>query len=57
VRWKTQHRFLPQNLMGQAIGYARRQWPALLVFLADSRLEIAHIPNENTILHGARSCA
>ena len=49
VRLKTQPRFLPQSLMGQAIGYALNQRPALLVFLADGRLEIENNLIENAI--------
>jgi len=33
-------RVLPQSLLGRAVGYARNQWPKLLVFLEDGRLEI-----------------
>jgi transposase len=40
VRLKTKRRFLPQSLMGKAIDYALSQWPSLLVFLEDGRLEI-----------------
>ena len=49
VRLKTTHRFLPRSLMGKAIDHALRQWPALLVFLADGRLEIDNNLIENAI--------
>jgi len=45
VRLKTAHRFLPQSLMGKAIDYALGQWPGLLVFLEDGRLEIGRVEN------------
>jgi transposase len=49
VRLKTRHRFLPRSLMGKAIDYALGQWPALLVFLKDGRLEIDNNLVENAI--------
>jgi transposase len=49
VRLKTAHRYLPQSLMGKAIDYALRQWPALLVFLDDGRLEMDNNLVENAI--------
>ena len=49
VRLKTKHRFLPRSLMGKAIGYALNQWPALLLFLEDGRLEIDNNLIENAI--------
>ena len=49
VRLKTQRRFLPRSLMGKAIDYALNQWPALLVFLGDGRLEIDNNLIENAI--------
>ena len=49
VRLKTQRRFLPRSLMGKAIDYALNQWPALLVFLEDGRLEIDNNLIENAI--------
>jgi transposase len=49
VRLKTRHRFLPRSLMGKAIDYALAQWPALLVFLDDGRLEIDNNLVENAI--------
>jgi transposase len=49
VRLKTSKRYLPQSLMGKAINYALNQWPALLVFLEDGRLEIDNNLVENAI--------
>jgi len=49
VRLKTKHRFLPRSLMGKAIDYALNQWPALLIFLEDGRLEIDNNLVENAI--------
>jgi transposase len=49
VRLKTRRRFLPRSLMGKAIDYALNQWPALLVFLEDGRLEIDNNLIENAI--------
>jgi transposase len=49
VRLKTRRRFLPRSLMGQAIDYALKQWPALLLFLEDGRLEIDNNLIENAI--------
>jgi transposase len=49
VRLKSLRRYLPQSLMGKAIGYALNQWPSLLVFLEDGRLEIDNNLVENAI--------
>ena len=49
VRLKTKHRFLPRSLMGKAVDYALNQWPSLLVFLEDGRLEIDNNLIENAI--------
>ena len=49
VRLKTSRRFLPRSLMGAAINYALSQWPALLVYLDDGRLEIDNNLIENAI--------
>lgn len=49
VRLKLKRRFLPQNLMGKAIDYALGQWPALLAFLEDGRVEIDNNLIENAI--------
>ncbi len=49
LRWKTSHRFLPRSLMGAAIDYALGQWPTLLVYLEDGRLEIDNNLLENAI--------
>ena len=49
VRLKTKRRFLPQSSIGKAIEYALSQWPGLLVFLGDGRLEIDNNRVENAI--------
>jgi transposase len=49
LQWKTKHRFLPRSLMGAAIDYAIGQWPTLLVYLRDGRLEIDNNLLENAI--------
>jgi hypothetical protein len=49
LRLKFRRRFLPQSLMGKAIGYALSQWASLLVFLNDGRLEIDNNRIENAI--------
>jgi transposase len=49
LRLKAKRRFLPRSLMGRAIDYALAQWPALLVFLGDGRLEIDNNLIENAI--------
>jgi hypothetical protein len=49
VRLKTKRRFLPRSLMGGAIDYALSQWPSLLLFLEDGRLEIDNNLLENAI--------
>jgi len=49
VRLKNGRRLLPQSSIGKAIDYALRQWPGLLVFLGDGRLEIDNNRVENAI--------
>lgn len=49
VRFKTQGRFLPKSLIGQAIDYALGHWAALLVYLGDGRVEIDNNLVENAI--------
>ena len=49
VRLKTSRRFLPRSLMGAAVDYALTQWPTLLVYLDDGRLEIDNNLIENAI--------
>ena len=49
VRLKIKRHYLPRSLMGKAIDYALNQWPALLVFLEDGRLEIDNNLLENAI--------
>lgn len=40
---------LPKSALGQAIGYGRHQWPKLLVFLQDGRLELDNNRSERSI--------
>jgi transposase len=49
LRLKTARRFLPRSLMGQAIDYALAQWPSVLLFVSDGRLEIDNNLVENAI--------
>lgn len=42
-------RVLPKSALGQAVNYALRQWPKLLVFLEDGRLELSNNRAERTI--------
>jgi transposase len=49
VRLKIKRRYLPRSLMGKAIDYALSQWPALLIYLDDGRLEIDNNLVENAI--------
>ena len=49
VRLKMKNRYLPQSLMGKAINYALGQWPSLLDFLENGRLEIDNNLVENAI--------
>jgi transposase len=46
---KLQPRYLPQSLMGQAIGYALNQWPVLERFLEHGEVEIDNNLVENAI--------
>lgn len=46
---KLQSRYLPQSLMGQAIGYTLNQWPALERFLNHGEVEIDNNLVENAI--------
>jgi transposase len=46
---KLQPRYLPQSLMGQAIGYALNQWPLLKQFLDHGEAEIDNNLVENAI--------
>ncbi len=48
-RFQTVKRFLPQSGMGKAISYALNQWPFLLEFLKDGRIEIDNNLVENAI--------
>jgi transposase len=46
---KLLSRYLPQSLMGQAIGYALNQWPMLVRFLEHGEVEIDNNLVENAI--------
>ena len=48
-RLKAAKRYLPQSLMGKAINYALDEWPSLLVFLENGRIEIDNNLVENAI--------
>lgn len=39
----------PQSLTGKAISYTQKQWPKLLTYLADGRLEISNNRMERAI--------
>jgi transposase len=49
VRLKASHRYLPQSLLGQAIGYALGQWQTLTGYLDNGQLEIDNNLVENAI--------
>ena len=42
-------RYFPQNAMGKAITYALEQWPQLLAYIEDGRIEIDNNIVENAI--------
>lgn len=46
---KTRPRVAPQSLLGEALGYALNQWPTLLTYLEDGRLEIDNNATERDI--------
>jgi hypothetical protein len=46
---KVRSRFLPQSNLGKALEYILEQWPALLRFAEDGRLEIDNNEVENAI--------
>ena len=46
---KLRGRFLPQSNLGRAFAYVLEQWPALLRFAEDGRLEIDNNEVENAI--------
>ena len=48
-RWKAQHTFLPQSLMGKAITYTLTLWSHLQVYLEDGRAYIDNNQVENAI--------
>jgi hypothetical protein len=45
----TESQTLPQSILGKAIGYCRNQWPKLIVFLEDGRLELHNNRAERSI--------
>ena len=47
--WQKDRRILPKSLLGQAIAYALGQWPSLLLYLDDGRVEIDNNLVENAI--------
>lgn len=49
LSWQKQKRFLPQSLMGRAIGYALGQWHSLLLYLENGQVEIDTNLVENAI--------
>ncbi|MBX7209432.1 MAG: IS66 family transposase [Verrucomicrobiaceae bacterium] len=46
---QASHRHRPRSLTGEALSYALNQWPKLLVFLGDGRVQIDSNLVENTI--------
>jgi len=46
---KLQPRYLPKSLLGEAIGYALKQWPLLVGFLEQGEVEIDNNLVENAI--------
>jgi transposase len=49
AKLKDSHRHLPQSNMGKAINYALKQWPQLVKYLEDGRVEIDNNLVENSI--------
>lgn len=47
--WLTKQSVPPKTLLGKAIGYALREWPRLLVYTTDGRLNIDNNLVENAI--------
>lgn len=50
-RWldKTLHNTLPKGLLGKALNYLHKNWPKLIVYIEDGRLNIDNNPAENAI--------
>ena len=46
---KTRPRVAPKSLLGEALGYALTQWPTLVTYLEDGRLEIDKNATERDI--------
>jgi transposase len=49
LRVKIKRAPLPQSPLGKAIDYAQKQWPGLIAYLEDGRVEIDNNPVENSI--------
>jgi len=47
--WLTKQSVPPKTLLGKAIGYALREWPRLLVYTTDGRLNVDNNLVENAI--------
>lgn len=47
--WLAKQDVNPESLLGKAVGYARKEWPRLLVYLEDGRLCIDNNDVENAI--------
>ncbi len=47
--WVAKQDVNPQSLLGKAIGYLKSEWPRLIVYLEDGRLNIDNNPVENAI--------
>lgn len=47
--WLDRQSVPPQTLLGKAIGYTQKQWPRLLVYIEDGRLNIDNNGVENAI--------
>jgi transposase len=52
LRVKTKRAPLPQSPLGKAIDYAQKQWPGLIAYLEDGRVEI-----DNNLCYAARGIA
>ena len=50
-RWldSASSKVLPKSVLGEAVNYCRNQWPKLIVFLEDGRLELSNNRAERSI--------
>lgn len=48
-KWLARQRVTPSSLLGKAIGYTQNEWPHLLVYCDDGRINIDNNPVENAI--------